>query len=49
MCKEERGNTNAGRCPLCFGTEDVQHILLDCLETNAEKRFKLIVGGGGLK
>jgi hypothetical protein len=28
-----RRNADKRRCPLCVGEEDVEHILLDCLET----------------
>jgi hypothetical protein len=31
--KGVRRNADKGRCPLCFGKEDVKHILLECKET----------------
>jgi hypothetical protein len=34
-------NADKGRCPLCFGKEDVEHILLECKETK-HWREKLI-------
>ena len=31
--KGVRRDADKGRCPLCFGKEDVKHILLECKET----------------
>jgi hypothetical protein len=39
--KGVRRNADKGRCPLCFGKEDVEHILLKCKETK-HWRVKLI-------
>jgi hypothetical protein len=31
--KGVRRNADKGRCPLCLGEEDVNHMLLECKET----------------
>ena len=32
VTNEMRINTDQGRCPICFGEDDVTHTLQDCLE-----------------